>query len=94
MFGTKVYSLLGQPEPDPELVKNYNSFSHITGEYRSKVAHALNEVDLWLGKEKISVESSEAKAVIKVVFYKTWFKRRAIAVYIICNAIINSCNCV
>ena len=70
LFGTKVYSLLGLPGPDPELVKIYNSFSHLTGEYRGKLAQALFEVEQRLTKENIPVESIEAKMIIEVVFNK------------------------
>ena len=70
VFGTKVYSLLGQPEPDPELVKIYNSFSHLNGESRSKLALALYEVELRLKAEKLSVKSNQAKEILEVVFAK------------------------
>jgi len=70
LFGTKVYSLLGQPEPDPELVKIYNSFSHLSGESRSKLALALYEVELRLKAEKLSVKSNQAKEIFELVFAK------------------------
>lgn len=70
LFGTKVYSLLGQLEPDPELVKIYNSFSHLSGESRSKLALALYEVELRLKAEKLSVKSNQAKEIFEVVFAK------------------------
>ena len=69
-FGTKVYSLLDQPEPDPELLKIFHSFAHLTGEYRGKLAQALYEIEQQLSKEKILVESTEAKAIIEAVFIK------------------------
>lgn len=70
LFGTKVYSLLSQPEPDPELLKIYNSFSHLSGESRSKLALALYEVELRLKAEKLSVKSNQAKEILEVVFAK------------------------
>jgi transcriptional regulator with XRE-family HTH domain len=70
LFGTKVYSLLGQLEPDPELMKIYNSFSHLSGESRSKLALALYEVELRLKAEKLSVKSNQAKEIFEVVFAK------------------------
>ena len=70
LFGTKVYSLLGQLEPDPELVKIYNSFSHLSGESRSKLALALYEVELRLKAEKLSVKSNQAKEIFEMVFTK------------------------
>ncbi len=70
LFGTKVYSLLGQPEPDPELVKIYNSFSHLSGESRSKLALALYEVELRLKAEKLSIKSNQAKEIFEEIFAK------------------------
>ena len=68
LLGTKVYPLLGQPEPDPELVKIYNSFSHLSGESRSKLALALYEVELRLKAEKLSVKSNQANEIFEVIF--------------------------
>ena len=70
VLGTKVYEILGQAAPDPELVKIYNSFSHLKGEFRGKLAQALYEVEQRLSEKKISVASSEAKAIIDMVFLK------------------------
>jgi len=70
LFGTKFYSLLGQPEPDPELLKIYQSFTNLNGEYRSKLAHALWEVELQLKAEKLSVKSNQAEEIFEVIFAK------------------------
>lgn len=70
LFGTKVYSLLGQPEPDPELVKIYDSFSHLTGEYRGKLAHALWEGQTQIHQKGVTSSSEEAKSIIAEVFKK------------------------
>jgi transcriptional regulator with XRE-family HTH domain len=70
VLGTKVYEILGQAAPDPELVKIYNSFSHLKGEFRGKLAQALYEVEQRLSEKKISVASTEAKAIIDMVFMK------------------------
>ena len=70
LFGTKVYSLLGQLEPDPELVKIYNSFSHLSGESRSRLALALYEVELRLKAEKLSIKSNQAKEIFEEIFAK------------------------
>ena len=64
VFGTKVYSLLGQPEPDPELVKIYNSFSHLTGEYRGKLAQALYEAQMEMRQKGVISNSKEAKSIL------------------------------
>jgi transcriptional regulator with XRE-family HTH domain len=74
VFGTKVYSLLGQPEPDPELIKIYNSFAHLTGEHRSRLALALWEVEQRLDKEQIPINSPQARSVIEDVFSKWGFQ--------------------
>ncbi len=68
VLGTKVYEILGQAAPDPELVKIYNSFSHLNGEPRSKLALALYEVELRLKAEKLSVKSNQAKKIFEVIF--------------------------
>jgi hypothetical protein len=70
MFGTKVYSLLGQLEPDPELMKIYNSFTHLTSEYRSKLAHALWEAQMEMRNKEVIANSEEAKLILKAVFTK------------------------
>ena len=74
LFGTKVYSLLGQPEPDPELVKIYNSFSHLTGEYRVKLAHALWEAQTEMSQKGVTVRSEESKLILSQVFKKWGFE--------------------
>ncbi len=73
MFGTKVYSLLGQPEPDVELLKIYNSFSHLTGEYRKNLSLALYEAELSLKEKKLSIKSIQAKEIFNAIFSKYGF---------------------
>ena len=70
LFGTKVYSLLGQPEPDPELLKIYNSFSHLTGEFRGKLAQALWEAQMEMRQEGVTANSEEAKLILTEAFKK------------------------
>jgi len=67
LFGTKVYSLLSQPEPDPELVKIYNSFSHLSGESRSKLALALWEAQIEMQQSEIASNSDAAKKFLTEV---------------------------
>lgn len=74
LFGTKVYALLGQPEPDPELLKIYNSFSHLTGEYRSKLAHALWESQMELCNIRVTANSEEVKPILAKAFKKWGFE--------------------
>ena len=74
LFGTKVYSLLGQPEPDPELVKIYKSFSHLTGENKGKLAHALWEAQAEMSQKGVTVRSEESKSILSQVFKKWGFE--------------------
>ena len=64
LFGTKVYSLLGQPEPNSELLKIYNSFSHLSGESRSKLALALWEAQIEMQQSQITSSSDAAKIIL------------------------------
>jgi len=73
LFGTEVYSLLGQPEPDPELVKIYNSFSHLRGESRSKLALALWEAQIEMQQSKIASNSDAAKIILTEVLDRWGF---------------------
>jgi len=70
VLGTEVYSLLGQPEPDPELLKIYNSFTHLTGDYRKNLSLALYEVELRLKDKKLSLQSIKAREIFDYVFSK------------------------
>jgi len=70
LFGTKVYSLLGQPEPDPELLKIFNSFSHLKGEFRGKLAQALWETQMVMCQEGVTANSEEAKLILTETFTK------------------------
>jgi transcriptional regulator with XRE-family HTH domain len=74
VFGTKVYSLLGQPEPDPELLKTYNSFSHLTGEFRGKLAQALWEAQTEMHQKGVTVNSEEGKLILTEAFKKWKFE--------------------
>ena len=74
LLGTKVYPLLGQPEPDPELVKIYNSFSHLSGEYRGKLAHALWEAQTEMHQKGVLANSEEAKPILRKSFTKWGFE--------------------
>jgi len=72
-FGVKIFSVLGIPEPDKELLKAYESFSHLAGNLRSKAAHALWEADVEIKQKQLSPDSDEAKAVLAKVFDKWGF---------------------
>lgn len=70
ILGIKVYETLDLPEPDPELIKIYGSFSHLTGQDRSNLALALHDIERILKEDKISTKSTEAKEIIKNTFEK------------------------
>ncbi|MEN4012561.1 MAG: hypothetical protein ROW48_11035 [Bellilinea sp.] len=70
ILGIKVYETLDLPKPDPELIKIYGSFSHLTGQDRSNLALALHDVERILKKDNISTNSPEAKEIIKNTFEK------------------------
>lgn len=70
ILGIKVYQVLEDPKPDPELIKIFESFAHLTGQDRSNLALALFEVERILKEDKISTKSTEAKEIIKNTFEK------------------------
>ena len=70
ILGVEVYQALDLPKPDPELIKIYGSFAHLTGQDRSNLALALFEVERILKEDKISTKSTEAKEIIKSTFEK------------------------
>jgi len=69
-LGTEVYQVLDLPKPDPELIKIFESFAHLTGQDRSNLALALLDVERILKKDNISTDSPEAKEIIKITFEK------------------------
>jgi hypothetical protein len=74
VFGVKVYSLLNQPEPDPELLQVFHSFAHLTGEYRGKLAQALWEAQTEIQHKGVNASSEEAKPILAEVFKKWGFE--------------------
>lgn len=70
ILGVEVYQALDLPKPDPELIKIYQSFAHLTGQDRSNLALALIEVERVLKEDNISTKSPEAKEIIKSTFEK------------------------
>jgi hypothetical protein len=75
ILGIKVYQVLDLPKPDPELIKIYGSFSHLTGQDRSNLALALFEVERILKEDQISTKSTAAKEIIKSIFEKYGLSR-------------------
>lgn len=75
VLGLTVYKILGQPEPDPEFMKIYNSFSHLNGEFRSKLAQALWEAQTEINCKGFTYHSEEAKLILSKVFKKWKFEK-------------------
>ena len=73
LFGNKVFSLLGQPEPDVELLKIYNSFSHLKGECRTELANALWKAQTEMAIKGITPTSEESKKIIQKYFNEEGF---------------------
>ncbi len=73
VFGLKVYQVLGQPEPAPELVEIYNAFGHLRGELRANLAQAIWEVQIEMQQRGIPPESKEMKSILAETFKKWGF---------------------
>ena len=69
-LGTEVYSTLGLPEVDPELLKGYHAFSHLRGEFRSRVAQAIWEAEKEMNEKGILASSPEAGGILSASFTK------------------------
>ena len=69
-LGAEVYSTLGLPEVDPELLKGYHAFSHLRGEFRSRLAQALWEAEKEMNEKGISASSPEAGGILGTAFAK------------------------
>ena len=69
-LGTEVYSILGLPAVDPELMKIYHAFSHLHGEYRSRLAQALWEAENEMKEKGISASSPDAVGILSATFSK------------------------
>jgi len=70
LLGVKAYEVLGQPVPDPELLRIYDSFSHLKGEFRGKLAQALWEAQMVMCQEGVTANSEEAKLILTEAFKK------------------------
>ena len=75
-LGTEVYQVLDLPKPDPELIKIFESFAHLTGQDRSNLALALLDVERILKKDNISTNSPEAKEIIKITLEKYGLRKK------------------
>ena len=70
ILGIQVYEVLDLQKPDPELLKIFYSFSHLTGNYRSKLAHALWDAQAEINNKGVAFDSEEAKIILANVFKK------------------------
>ena len=75
ILGVEVYQVLDLPKPDPELLRIYGSFSHLSGQDRSNLALALLEIEKIFEEDNISTKSPEAKEIIKSTFEKYGLNR-------------------
>ena len=69
-FGVEVYSTLGLPEVDPELLKIYHAFSHLHGVFRSRLAQALWETEKEMKEKGISANSPDTGEILSTAFTK------------------------
>ena len=69
-LGTEVFSILGLPKADPGLLKIYHAFSHLHGEFRSRLAEALWEAENEMKEKDISASSSDAGGILSAAFTK------------------------
>ena len=67
-LGIEAFSTLSLPAVDPELMKIYHAFSHLHGEFRSRLAQALWEAEKEIEQKRILSNSEEAKAILKDAF--------------------------
>jgi len=69
-LGTEAYSTLGLATVDPELMKIYHTFSHLHGEFRSRLAQALWEAEMEMNEKGISARSVDAGEILSAAFTK------------------------
>ena len=69
-LGTEVYSTLDLAAVDPELMKIYHAFSHLHGEFRSRLAQALWEAEIEMKEKGISASSPDAGGILSATFTK------------------------
>ena len=69
-LGIEAYSTLGLTKADPELMKIYHAFSHLHGEFRSRLAQALWEAEKEMKEKGISASSPDAGGILSATFTK------------------------
>ncbi len=73
-FGKEVYEILGLVEPEKELFEIFESFSHLPGEFRSRLTQAIWEVEIELKDRHLQADSKEAKEILKRILTKWGFQ--------------------
>ena len=69
-LGIEVYAILNLPEADSELLKIFIAFSHLHGDFRSKLVQALWEAQVEMVQKSTSSSSEEAKSILCEAFEK------------------------
>jgi hypothetical protein len=69
-LGTEAFSTLGLPAVDLELMKIYHAFSHLHGEFRSRLAQALWEAEIEMKEKGIPASSPDARGILSATFTK------------------------
>jgi hypothetical protein len=71
LLGTEIYDVLGLPQPDPELLEIFDSFSHLAGDFRGKLAEAILEAETELEHRQLTIKSPEGQALF-IEAFKKW----------------------
>jgi hypothetical protein len=70
LLGTEIYDVLEVPKPDPELLEIFDSFPHLAGDFRGKLAEAILEAETELERRQLTIKSPEGQALFIEAFQK------------------------
>ena len=70
LLGMEIYDVLELPKPDPELLEIFDSFPHLAGDFRGKLAEAILEAETELERRQLSIKSPEGQAIFIEAFQK------------------------
>jgi hypothetical protein len=73
LFGMEVYPLLSIPEPDIEILENFQAIDSLSGKHRAQLAQAIFESYTEIEHRGIAVNSEQAKKILAAVFQKWGF---------------------
>lgn len=73
LLNVKVYDILELPHPDEDLFRIFKSISHITGDFRYRLACALLDVESEMHERGIDSNSPEAGDIFKRAFERWRF---------------------